>query len=328
MILLESPSTNAAFNLAMEQYIFDCLDNRQEYFMIWQNKNAVIIGKNQNTIKEINQSFIQKNDIQVIRRLSGGGAVYHDLGNINYTFIVNETDSRMNLKLFTKIVSDTLNKLGIHSEISGRNDILIDGKKFSGTAQYHKNHRVMHHGTLMFHSDLSVLANALNVSENKIQSKGIESVRSRVANICDYLSEPLTLGEFKQKFLDTLFEDIHTTSYDLTSNDIQNILKIKHNIYDTWQWNFGHSPDYMITRSHRFENCGEIELCINVEKGIITSFHTYGDYFSSKPQSELSSILEGCPYRTDKIQKALQNVNLNDYFSGLSTQQFVNYFFS
>ena len=141
MILLESPSTNAAFNLAMEQYIFDCLDNRQEYFMIWQNKNAVIIGKNQNTIKEINQSFIQKNDIQVIRRLSGGGAVYHDLGNINYTFIVNETDSRMNLKLFTKIVSDTLNKLGIHSEISGRNDILIDGKKFSGNAQYHKNHR-------------------------------------------------------------------------------------------------------------------------------------------------------------------------------------------
>lgn len=101
MILLESPSTNAAFNLAMEQYIFDCLDNRQEYFMIWQNKNAVIIGKNQNTIKEINQSFIQKNYIQVIRRLSGGGAVYHDLGNINYTFIVNETDSRMNLKLFT-----------------------------------------------------------------------------------------------------------------------------------------------------------------------------------------------------------------------------------
>ena len=328
MILLESPSTDAAFNLAMEQYIFDCFDPEKEYFILWQNRNAVIIGKNQNTIKEINPSFIKEHHIQVIRRLSGGGAVYHDLGNINYTFIVNETDSYMNLPLFTKIISDTLNKLGIHSVINGRNDILIDGKKFSGNAQYHKNHRVMHHGTLMFNCDLMMLTNALNVSENKIQSKGIDSVRSRVTNIYDHLPEKIAIEEFKQQFLTALFEDIRITPYLLTSDDIQSIKKIKNDVYNTWQWNYGYSPNYMLRKSRRFENCGEIELCINVEKGIITSFCTYGDYFSFRPLSELSSLLEGCPYQMDAVKEKLKNVKIDDYFWGLDTKQFTDYFFS
>lgn len=328
MILLESPSTDAAFNLAMEQYAFDSFDHHKEYFILWQNKNAVIIGKNQNTVKEINSSFIKKHDIQVIRRLSGGGAVYHDLGNINYTFIVNETDSRMNLALFTKIISDTLNKLGIHCETNGRNDILIDGKKFSGNAQYHKNHRVMHHGTLMFNSDLTMLTNALNVSENKIKSKGIDSIRSRVTNIRDHLSESITIKEFKQQFLNTLFQGIHTTPCVLSSDDIQYIKQIRDDIYNTWQWNYGYSPNYTMTKSRRFENCGEIELCINVNKGIITSFRAYGDYFSLKPLSELYSLLESCPYRIDAVKARLENVKIDDYFSGLDIKQFTNYFFS
>ena len=178
---LDLMTTDPSYNLAMEQYVFDCLPRDRMYFMLWQNDNAIIVGKYQNTIAEINEEAVRERGILVVRRLSGGGAVYHDMGNLNFTFITDVGESNaLDLKLFCEPVVRTLATLGVKAEVNGRNDITIDGKKFSGNSQYIRQGRVMHHGTIMFDSDLSVVSEALRVAPTKIQTKGIRSVRSRV----------------------------------------------------------------------------------------------------------------------------------------------------
>ena len=180
---LDLMTTDPSYNLAMEQYVFDCLPRDRMYFMLWQNDNAIIVGKYQNTIAEINEEAVRERGIRVVRRLSGGGAVYHDMGNLNFTFITDVGESNaLDLKLFCEPVVRTLATLGVKAEVNGRNDITIDGKKFSGNSQYIRQGRVMHHGTIMFDSDLSVVSEALRVDPTKIQTKGIRSVRSRVTN--------------------------------------------------------------------------------------------------------------------------------------------------
>ena len=191
---LDLMTTDPSYNLAMEQYVFDCLPRDRMYFMLWQNDNAIIVGKYQNTIAEINEEAVRERGIRVVRRLSGGGAVYHDMGNLNFTFITDVGESNaLDLKLFCEPVVRTLATLGVKAEVNGRNDITIDGKKFSGNSQYLRQGRVMHHGTIMFDSDLSVVGEALRVDPTKIQTKGIRSVRSRVTNVAEHLPERFTL---------------------------------------------------------------------------------------------------------------------------------------
>ena len=194
---LDLMTTDPSYNLAMEQYVFDCLPRDRMYFMLWQNDNAIIVGKYQNTISEINEEAVRERGIRVVRRLSGGGAVYHDMGNLNFTFITDAGGSgTLDMKLFCEPVVRTLAALGVRAEVNGRNDITIDGKKFSGNSQYLRQGRVMHHGTIMFDSDLSVVGEALRVDPTKIQTKGIRSVRSRVTNVAEHLPERVTLPEF------------------------------------------------------------------------------------------------------------------------------------
>ena len=202
---LDLMTTDPSYNLAMEQYVFDCLPRDRMYFMLWQNDNAIIVGKYQNTIAEINEEAVRERGIRVVRRLSGGGAVYHDMGNLNFTFITDVGESNaLNLKLFCEPVVRTLATLGVKAEVNGRNDITIDGKKFSGNSQYIRQGRVMHHGTIMFDSDLSVVSEALRVDPTKIQTKGIRSVRSRVTNVAEHLPEKVTLPEFRRILLENI----------------------------------------------------------------------------------------------------------------------------
>ena len=200
MIYIESESFDPHFNLALEQYVFDNLDKNENYFMLWQNDNAIIVGKHQNTVAEINAEYTKENNIKVVRRLSGGGAVYHDLGNLNFTFIVSAGGGyeQFNFSDFCKPIIELLNSLGVNAVLNGRNDMSIEGKKFSGNSQYAKRGRIMHHGTIMFDSDLDIVGNSLVVSKDKIQSKGVTSIRSRVTNIKPHMQTDVSIEEFKR----------------------------------------------------------------------------------------------------------------------------------
>jgi lipoate-protein ligase A len=323
MFYLEFPSINPYFNLAFEQYVFDCLDKSESYFALWQNDNSIIVGKNQNTIGEINAAFVKERAIKVARRLSGGGAVYHDLGNLNFTFIVDAKNAdKLDLKFFCIPIQKALAALGIKAEISGRNDITIEGKKFSGNAQYIKDGRIMHHGTIMFSSDLQVLAAALSVDNEKIISKGIKSTRARVTNISEYLPQNTTLPEFKEILLKNVFENIARKNFEISDKDIAGVEKLAEK-YASWEWNYGRSPNYSIKKEKRVDNCGKIEIAMNVDKGIISDMRFYGDFFGLKDCADLAALFVGKAAREEVYNEVLKAIDVGDYFNNLTNEQFL-----
>ena len=222
---LDLTTTDPSYNLAMEQYVFDCLPRDRMYFMLWQNDNSIIVGKYQHTLTEINLEAVERRGIRVVRRLSGGGAVYQDKGNLNIAFITDaESGTAQDMKLFCQPVVRTLAALGVHAEVNGRNDITIDGKKFSGNSQYLRQGRVMHHGTIMFNSDLSVVSEALQVDPTKFQTKGVRSVRSRVTNVADHLDRPVSLPEFRRILLENILRETPGQTYPQTTEDLAAVL--------------------------------------------------------------------------------------------------------
>lgn len=314
-------TTNPAFNLAAEQYVFDSLPRDRMYFMLWQNDNAIIIGKYQNTFAEINDAYVKAHGIHVVRRLSGGGAVYHDLGNLNFTFIADAGElSTLNFKIFCEPVIRTLAKFGVTAEVNGRNDMTIDGRKFSGNAQYLKQGRVMHHGTILFDSDLSVVSNALQVDESKFQSKASKSVRSRVTNVAEHLSQPVSLQEFRSTLLADIAQSAGGEAYSLSEADLDAIEKLRAERYDTWEWNYGFSPACTIERSARIEGCGTIDVRIGVSNGLISEVHFYGDFFSVQEPETLAARFIGLVPDEFGYVKALEGVDVSQCFVGLSRE--------
>jgi lipoate-protein ligase A len=321
MKYLESKSTDPKWNLALEEYVFDHMDPKQTYFLLWQNANTIVVGKNQNTVQEINSAYVRRHAITVVRRLSGGGAVYHDLGNLNFTFIADAGDMReLNFRTFCVPVVETLRSFGVDAEIGGRNDMTVDGKKFSGNSQYIKNGRVMHHGTLLFHTDLSVLGQALRVDPGKIESKGISSVRSRVTNLSDYLGA-VTLEEFKTRLLACLSAQGEVEPIALSAQDQNAIAAIRRDRYDTWAWNYGRSPAYTTRAACRIEGCGQVELSLSVANGIIEDIQFFGDFFGSGDTQELAEKLKGCPCRREAIEQKLTDCDPGWYIHHLTAGQ-------
>ncbi len=322
---LDLTTTDPAWNLAVEQYVFDHLPKDHMYLMLWQNDNAIIIGKHQNTLAQINEAYVQEKGIRVVRRLSGGGAVYHDMGNLNFTIIADgENATAMNFRLFCQPVIRALEKVGIRAELNGRNDMTIDGKKFSGNAQYQRGGRVMHHGTILFDSNPEVLTNALQVDQDKIQAKGVKSVRSRVTNVRPHLSVDMTLPQFRQVLLESILEETPGLPYTLTAEDLAAIVSIKENRYDTWQWNYGQSPACTVLRRRRFEGCGTVEAYLNLKHGIIEDLAFRGDFFSPEDPASLAQSLVGCPLETATLETALAVTDAARYFSGLTTKQLIS----
>ena len=317
---LDLTTTDPAFNLAMEQYVFDSLPRDRMYVMLWQNDNAIIIGKHQNTLAEINEAYVREKGIKVVRRLSGGGAVYHDMGNLNFTIIADVEDSaQMDFKLFCQPVVRALQKLGVQAELNGRNDMTIDGKKFSGNAQYQKNGRVMHHGTILFDSDRSVLANALQVDEEKIKAKGVKSVRSRVTNVRPHLPQDLTLPQFRALLLQSILEETPGDAYPLTAEDLAAVESLRQTRYDTWQWNYGASPACTVKKRRRFEGCGTVEAYLDIKHGAIDGIFFRGDFFSTEDPAGLADLLQGCPLEETALQARLAGLSASRFFHGLQT---------
>ena len=324
MIYIKNNDNRPQFNLALEQYVFDSLDEYDEIFLLWINEPSIIVGKNQNTIEEINLNYIKENNINVVRRLSGGGAVYHDYGNLNYTIISkNSETSAFNFEAFSQPVIEVLAELGIKAEFTGRNDITIDGQKFCGNAQYMKKGKVLHHGAMLFDTDLTVLGNALKVSQDKIASKGVKSVRSRVTNIVEHLEEKITVEDFKELLLNHMFKGMAIQEYKLTEEDYANINKLMEERYNTWEWNFGESPEFNIEKSKRFP-AGKVETKIDVEDGIIKSMKIYGDFFGGGEISTVEEMFKGVKYKEDEIRKVLDNIDIEYYFVKINKEELLD----
>lgn len=301
MKYIVNTSNDPAYNVALEAYAFQKLTDIDEIFILWINEPAIIIGRHQNTIQEINKEFIDKNGIHVVRRLSGGGAVYHDLNNLNYTIISNNTqEGAFDFQTFSKPVIDTLAKLGVKAEFTGRNDLEINGQKFAGNAQAYYKGRMMHHGCLLFDVDMSVLGQALKVSKDKIESKGIKSVRARVTNIVDHLSDKITVQEFSDAILAQMKEEYpEMDEYVLSDAELSEIQAMRDNQFATWDWTYGKAPEYTIERGVRYP-AGKITTYANVENSTIKSVKIFGDFFGVKPVDDIEKNVGGCPLRLQR----------------------------
>lgn len=325
MIFIENEGNHdPRINLALEEYALRNFSHETDYLLFYINEPSIIIGRNQNTLEEINLDYVKENNIHVVRRISGGGAVYHDLGNLNFSFITNhDIKSLHNFKKFTAPVIKVLASMGIEAELIGRNDILVDGKKISGTAQFSTGKRMISHGTLLLDTNLGEVVNALNVKMSKIESKGHKSVRSRVANISEYLEKPMPIHEFRELLLKGLYEETEDfETYHLTEDQWKEVYKLKDSKYDTWEWNFGSSPKFNIQRTARFP-IGELDIRIYVEKGHIKDFKIYGDFFGKEPVENIEKLMIGTRYELDDIAQALKDLDVTEYFGNLPKTDFL-----
>ena len=325
MYFFNGRNTDPHYNLAFEEYFFMTPPEDKAFFLLWQNDRAVIVGKNQNTIEEINQRYIDENGIKVVRRNSGGGAVYHDLGNLNFSFIQkNEDNSKLDMRTFAIPVINALAKLGVRAEFSSRNDMIINGRKFSGMAQTISKGRVLHHGTLLFDSDLSVVQDALNVKDIKVESKGIKSVKSRVTNISEHLDQKIDIEEFRRLLVKNMFKQGELKEYRLTEDDERQINKLKSEKYDLWEWNYGRSPEYEMKKEKKFD-CGIITAYIDVKKGVVNNVRFYGDFFGVKDIKELEEKLRGTKFRYQELYDTLAQNNVGKYISGITAEELAEY---
>ncbi|API89113.1 lipoate--protein ligase [Marinilactibacillus sp. 15R] len=325
---------DARINLAIEYYLLNEIELDEPLLLFYINDNSIIVGKNQNTFEEVNTDYVNEHDVTVVRRFSGGGAVYHDLGVLCFCFLTKDDgNSFRDFKKFTSPVIDALHKMGVEgAELRGRNDLVIDDKKFSGNAMYSKNGRLTAHGTLMFDSEIEAVVGALRPKKHKLESKGIKSIRSRVTNIKPYLSDEyqyMNAKNFKEKLLLNIFHVDDTSEvkeYKLTEEDWEKIDKFAEKYTANWDWNYGKSPKFDLERSERL-SVGTVEVKMNVNRGIIKDLKIYGDFFGLGEISDVESKLIGKTYEEKSIRDTFEEVDINKYFGQVSVDELVQLFY-
>lgn len=327
MIFVPNENNDPRVNLAIETYLLTEMPLDEPILLFYINEPSIIIGRNQNTIEEINKEYVDEHGIHVVRRLSGGGAVYHDHGNLNFSFIMpDDGNSFRDFAKVTQPIIQALHDLGVESaELKGRNDLVINDMKFSGNAMYATNGRMFAHGTLMFDSDIDEVVNTLKVRKDKIESKGIKSVRSRVTNIKPFLSEDkqeMTTEEFRQEILLKIFgvDSIdQVKTYELTDQDWAAINKISEQYYRNWDWNYGKSPAFNLERRHRFP-IGSIEMKMNVADGAIQEIKIFGDFFGLGEIKDVEDILTGVKYDKASLEEAIDQIDVKKYFGNIEKE--------
>ena len=322
MLCLRSRTNSPAFNLATEEFL---LNNKlEDCFYLYINSPSIIVGKHQNSLAEINVDYVKNNNIEVIRRLSGGGAVFHDPGNLNFSFIMTEQEDKSgDFRKYTQPILDVLKSLGVDAKFEGRNDMTIHGKKFSGNAKCFYNGKVLQHGTILFSSKLPDLSQALKLNPLKYRDKAVKSISSRVTNISEHLSSKISLEEFEERIINhvrNLYED--SEIYELSASDNDAINKLVKEKYGTWEWNFGHSPQYNFQKGIKTTG-GHIEINLEVKKGEIKNAKIFGDFFNIREVSELENLLIGAPHERNQIEKLLSTVGIENYLTNVSVEEFI-----
>ncbi|WP_419875364.1 lipoate--protein ligase [Candidatus Pristimantibacillus sp. PTI5] len=317
--------TDPSLNLALEEYILRSLPDNDDYLLFYINEPSIIIGKNQNTVEEINSDYVEKNGIHVVRRLSGGGAVYHDLGNLNFSFIrKDDGKSFHNFKKFTEPVVRALQELGVAAEMTGRNDLQVGERKISGNAQFSTRGKMFSHGTLLFDSEIENVVSALKVNAEKYVSKSTKSIRSRVANIAEFLKEPLTIEQFREKLLQSIFGQAEQIPfYELTAEDWVKVRKLADERYRSWEWNFGRSPAFNVQQKKRIEGAGTFDVRLQVEEGLIAGAVIYGDFFGRGDSSEVASKLIGTRYEASALKQLIAGIDLPFYFGTVTEEDWL-----
>lgn len=313
MIIIRNDSTDPYFNLAAEQYLIDNCD--EDVFMLWRNQKTVVIGNNQNAYAEVDRDYAESNGISVSRRLTGGGAVFHDMGNVNFSFIIPSDGKGIDFVRYTMPIIKSLNKMGLNAELSGRNDILVDGMKVSGNAQCVRNGKVLHHGTLLYCADLGDVAAVLKVDPSKLRSKGIKSVKSRVGNIKDFMNTDMDVTEFMKR----IEADFEGQRRAFTSDEVSEITKLRNSKFSTWEWIWGRSKAYELNTKERFPY-GSIEAHVNTDRGIIKEVSFSGDFFGVGDIRELEASLYGVKYEYADVLKKLKKYDIQRYIFGSSAE--------
>ena len=319
-------SYNPYYNLAFEEYVFlNCKDD--DYLILWQNENTIVYGLNQNPLVEINKEEADKHGINLVRRSTGGGTVYHDLGNLNFSYITDYNNGEKSAyEFFLSPIIDAFKSIGLEIEVKGRNDMVLDGKKISGSAQRLKDGRILHHGTLLINSDLERIQSVLNVSREKIESKGIKSVKSRVTNIQEYVEEPLDVARVKELIINSFKRQSSFQTCDLSQNDLECVTRLADEKYKSWNWLFAKTPEFAFERSRRFE-AGSVKINLNVKEGTITDCMITGDFLSLYDVNDIERELKGRRYEKAEIEKILRNFDCKLYFGNIAADEIVELFF-
>jgi len=317
--------TDPTLNLALEEWALRTLDPQYRYLLFYVNEPAIIIGRNQNTLEEINRAYVEERDVQVVRRMSGGGAVYHDEGNLNFSFMTDYQPDRLHdFDRFTRPLRRVLATMGVEAQLEGRNDLVLgDGRKISGNAQFSTSRRMFSHGTLMFNTDRTALARALDVTPDKIDSKAHQSVRRRVANIAEVGGQVYDVPTFRRLLVEGLFPQDETPVYSLDDEEWDAVVDLAERRYRRWAWTVGAAPAFDVRRRKRFE-VGEVDVRLSIEDGRIDRIQIYGDFLGTwGTTAPLEHLLEGTPYAPAALRETLANVDVGPLLGGLSTDAFL-----